>query len=304
MYLCGPHGAHGGLSPWAPSPFVDHGRDSVRYKCSEQYVMATKALVNDNPRLRAKILANGDDPKLCRALGREIAPFDEEEWARVREDVVLRANFLKFSQNEALRHMLLGTGDLILVEASPWDRIWGIGISVDEALAGKPWKGTNLLGIALMKTRKMLAEGGVPGTPSKTAPPQPRRKKRKPAVADPAHLAYVVEVLANDAAHKPTPCDWELHNNDSCFRHKKTKRVVECAGQDGGALLDAKELIVRATQPGKLEAVEAKRRKQHAERSRSHLLLPPMRLPRPDGGGGPKGLAGGYIARGGRGELY
>lgn len=73
-----------------------------------------------------------------------------------KNGIVVLGNFLKFAQNENLRKWLIDTYDRQLVEALPYDRIWGIGISVRDAEMGKEWKGHNLLGKALMEVRKKL----------------------------------------------------------------------------------------------------------------------------------------------------
>ena len=73
---------------------------------------------------------------------------------------MIEGNYLKFSQNPHLRNYLINTGNRILVEASPYDRIWGIGISEKDAVQETPnnWRGLNLLGFALMEVRDRLQE--------------------------------------------------------------------------------------------------------------------------------------------------
>ena len=98
------------------------------------------------------------DPKEMKALGRMITPFDEVTWAKHREEIVYLGNLYKFEQNGELKKLLMGTGDLILVEASPRDRIWGIGFKEDRAMAEKERWGLNLLGKALMRVREEFAK--------------------------------------------------------------------------------------------------------------------------------------------------
>ncbi|WP_431217369.1 NADAR family protein [Puia sp. P3] len=79
-------------------------------------------------------------------------------WDKHKFDLVVAGNYHKFSQNEQIREFLLASGDKVLVEASPRDRIWGIGMGGDNPAAGIPskWKGENLLGFALMEVREKL----------------------------------------------------------------------------------------------------------------------------------------------------
>lgn len=91
-------------------------------------------------------------------LGRKACDYDDEVWKEKRFDVVVKGNIAKFSQNEKLLDSLLSTGDKILVEASPKDTVWGIGLdeSSSEAIQPLKWIGENLLGFALMEVRDIL----------------------------------------------------------------------------------------------------------------------------------------------------
>ena len=91
-------------------------------------------------------------------LGREVANFDARVWEAARAGIVFDGNYAKFSQKPALRKFLLATGERIIVEASPVDRIWGVGLASDNARIADPatWDGLNLLGFALMKVRTAL----------------------------------------------------------------------------------------------------------------------------------------------------
>jgi ribA/ribD-fused uncharacterized protein len=86
--------------------------------------------------------------------------FDEEIWTRERFGIVVEGSVHKFAADEELRAFLLGTGERVLVEASPVDRVWGIGLAADDAAAEDPerWRGPNLLGFALMAARERLRE--------------------------------------------------------------------------------------------------------------------------------------------------
>jgi ribA/ribD-fused uncharacterized protein len=143
------------LSQWYEAPFE---ADGVRYRTAEHFMMAAKAcLFHDSGRLD-KIL-NAGNPGAAKAFGREVAGFDNKTWTRHRFDAVCQANLLKFSQHPALGEFLLRTGEQVLVEASPKDRIWGIGLSASDPQADNPncWRGSNLLGFALMSVRHRLA---------------------------------------------------------------------------------------------------------------------------------------------------
>jgi ribA/ribD-fused uncharacterized protein len=136
--------------------------DGVRYPTAEHFMMAEKARLFGDDEVRALILeARG--PKEAKDLGRQVRNFDERVWGEARFRLVVAGNLAKFSQNAELGNYLLGTRDRVLVEASPSDRIWGIGLAADSAKAMDPgqWLGLNLLGFALMETRQRLREEKV-----------------------------------------------------------------------------------------------------------------------------------------------
>ena len=91
-------------------------------------------------------------------MGRLVKNYQDDIWIEHRYQIVLRENLEKFSQNVELKQFLLNTSNKVIVEASPYDKIWGIGLSADDENAEKPlqWKGLNLLGFALMGVRKQL----------------------------------------------------------------------------------------------------------------------------------------------------
>ena len=144
------------LSQWYESAFV---LDGVNYPTAEHYMMASKAkLFNDHESL-ANILAS-QTPAEAKKLGRAVKNFDGEIWQRHAFDIVVQANIAKFSQNPELKAFLQTTGERILVEASPLDTIWGIGLGQDNPKAQDPqtWHGENLLGFALMQARSMMLQ--------------------------------------------------------------------------------------------------------------------------------------------------
>lgn len=142
------------FSQWYPSIFKKEG---VVYKTAEHFMMAEKARLFGSEKLVTEILA-AKDPGKAKALGRKVTGFKDEIWSKEKLRIVTEANFLKFSQNKALKDYLLGTNEQILVEASPVDRIWGIGMAQDHEQIENPykWKGENLLGFALMEVRDLL----------------------------------------------------------------------------------------------------------------------------------------------------
>ncbi|EAE3610166.1 hypothetical protein BJM33_11010 [Listeria monocytogenes] len=131
--------------------------DGVEYNCAEQFMMAEKAKLFNDMEMREKILT-AKHPKQAKDFGRLIRGFQEDIWLKNRFNIVMRANQAKFSQNEELKKFLMQTKKRILVEASPVDKIWGIGMAADNKNVENPlyWKGLNLLGFALMAVRDEL----------------------------------------------------------------------------------------------------------------------------------------------------
>ena len=144
------------LSQWYQSLFIV---DGVTYATAEHWMMAKKALLFGDEEIFQKIIA-AEKPAVAKALGREVRNFDADTWNQAAYTIVVEGNQHKFTQNEALKNFLLTTKDKVLVEASPADAIWGIGLSQDAADAMNPfrWPGTNLLGFALMEVRDNLKE--------------------------------------------------------------------------------------------------------------------------------------------------
>ena len=142
------------LSQWYQCPFVVEGQ---YYNCTEQYMMAEKARIFGDVAIRAKILA-ASDPSVIKKLGRLVSNFDAEVWDEKCIEVVYNGNLNKFGQNKKLKEYLLSTGKSTFVEASPYDKIWGVGKSVDEEDINIPhfWKGENRLGFILMEVRETL----------------------------------------------------------------------------------------------------------------------------------------------------
>ncbi|MEU5169494.1 NADAR family protein [Streptomyces mutomycini] len=145
------------LSQWWPAPFTV---DSVTYASAEHWMMAGKARLFGDAEAEARAVAAGS-PAAAKEVGRLVRGFDDGLWARERFALVVAGSVHKFGQDPALRGYLLGTGERVLVEASPMDRIWGIGLTKDDPRTADPasWRGLNLLGFALMEARARLRAG-------------------------------------------------------------------------------------------------------------------------------------------------
>lgn len=142
------------LSQWAETPFEVAG---VNYPTAEHWMMAEKARLFGDLEMEGRILA-APHPREVKALGRQVRGFSDARWCEAREGIVLTGSLAKFRQDPELREFLLGTGERVLVEASPWDRVWGIGLRAEQPAALDPaqWRGLNLLGQALMAARAQL----------------------------------------------------------------------------------------------------------------------------------------------------
>ena len=150
------------LSQWWPAPFMV---DGVYYPTAEHFMMAGKARLFGDTEIGERVLA-ARTPGEAKALGRQVRAFNQATWEEHRFDIVVAGNTAKFGQNPPLRDYLLGTGDRVLVEASPVDRIWGIGLAARDPRAFDPhhWQGLNLLGFALMRVRAVLGSAEAPTT--------------------------------------------------------------------------------------------------------------------------------------------
>ncbi|MFF0742021.1 NADAR family protein [Streptomyces sp. NPDC004111] len=143
------------FSQWWESPFTV---DGVRYATAEHWMMARKAVLFGDEEARAAALA-ASSPAAAKKAGRLVRGFDDTVWERERYAIVVEGSVHKFRQHPDLGTYLRGTGSRVLVEASPLDRIWGIGLAADDPRAEDParWRGLNLLGFALMDARERLA---------------------------------------------------------------------------------------------------------------------------------------------------
>lgn len=150
---------YGCLSQWYKGYDGHFMLEGTIYFCAEQAMMAAKArYFKDFKSLRA-IIAENHSPRRVKELGRGVENFDPHEWEEIAFDTVVQINLAKFSQNDRLKAILLSTKRAMLAEASPHDRIWGIGLDASDPKAHNPdeWQGSNLLGVALMQVRDTLA---------------------------------------------------------------------------------------------------------------------------------------------------
>ena len=146
------------FSQWWEQAFVAEGET---FATAEHFMMVRKArLFGDEEAARQILRAAG--PQEAKSLGRGVRGFSEETWLAHREEIVFAGNLAKFGQDAAMRECLLETGDAVLVEASPRDTIWGIGLGKDNpsAVNSAKWRGLNLLGFALVKVRERLRSEG------------------------------------------------------------------------------------------------------------------------------------------------
>ncbi|MBP0905878.1 NADAR family protein [Mariniflexile gromovii] len=146
------------FSQWYESKFKVNG---VEYQTAEHFMMAEKALLFKDKDIYEQIIKSSKAGKV-KELGRKVKNFNQRIWEENRFEIVVRGNFHKFSQNPKLSEFLKNTNERILVEASPVDNIWGIGLAQNNEDAENPyfWNGLNLLGYALMETRDIINKIG------------------------------------------------------------------------------------------------------------------------------------------------
>lgn len=149
-------GASDPFSNWHPAPFTFRG---IQFAQTEQFMMYCKArLFGDTE--AAEAILKSPDPKANKAAGRKVRGFVEETWQANARRYVYIGNRAKYLQNPHLLQALIDTAPTRLVEASPYDRIWGIGLKADDPRSLDPtqWQGTNWLGDVLTRLRDDLIE--------------------------------------------------------------------------------------------------------------------------------------------------
>lgn len=149
---------HGPFSQWYPSKFTV---ENITFNCAEQYMMGNKAALFDDQHIYTKIMT-ANNPSDQKRFGRAVRNFDAERWDAVAKKVVYVGNRHKFTDNPDLMKLLLGTAGTTLVEASPYDRIWGIGLAESDprAKSRSTWLGTNWLGEVLTELRDDFIKNG------------------------------------------------------------------------------------------------------------------------------------------------
>lgn len=152
VYFFSPTAEHGWMSNWSAHPVRMNERE---FRTAEHAFAHAKAeLMGDAE--TARLVTRAASCAAAKALGRRVAPWDEALWVREREGVMLRVLRAKLRSNPDLEAMLRATGDRAIAEASPHDRIWGIGLRRENAERGEKWRGKNLLGKAWERAREEL----------------------------------------------------------------------------------------------------------------------------------------------------
>lgn len=134
--------------------------DGIHFNTAEQCMMYGKAMLFGDVEIAQKVLTV-KHPRDQKALGRQVKNFIPEVWEREAKNIVYKANYAKFTQNENLKKFLLDTKGTTLVEASPTDVIWGIGMDENDPkrFDRSEWRGTNWLGEVLTQLREDLLSG-------------------------------------------------------------------------------------------------------------------------------------------------
>lgn len=142
------------LSQWHIVEFTVMG---VTYNCCEQYMMTQKAILMKDSE-SAKVILEEKNPAMHQKLGRKIKNFDQKLWDKNKYTIVLTGNLARFTQSQKCRELLLATGDKEICESSPYDLVWGCGLSQEDPriLDKNNWRGENLLGMILTQVREVI----------------------------------------------------------------------------------------------------------------------------------------------------
>lgn len=154
----------GHFSEWYPTSFKDD--KGTVFVTVEQYKTYHKALLMGDKKTASKVLQT-DNPKEHKALGRSVENWNPTLWNKHAEAICFQGNLLKFKQNSRLAHWLNKTDELRLVNANPYDCVWGIGLEMEDkrVLDPRAWRGQNRLGTVLMRVRTELRRLGILGSP-------------------------------------------------------------------------------------------------------------------------------------------
>ena len=152
----------GYFSQWYYSPIMVN---YILFNRNEQFMMACKAKLFQDEEIYEKIMVSRNAAKQ-KQLGREVRNFELRIWNQHAKDIVTVANYAKFTQNHEIKKLLLDTGDRTIVEASPTDQVWGIGLHETHPDAEDPskWNGANWLGECIMNARRLIREDREPDT--------------------------------------------------------------------------------------------------------------------------------------------
>lgn len=159
------------FSNWHPSTFTFVGR---KFNCSEQYMMYAKAFLFGDMEALERIMATRD-PREQKAIGRQVKGYDDRVWKAQARDLMLPGLVGKFEQNPEIDDVLVGSAPMLIVEAAPDDRLWGVGLAAEDSriLDKSQWLGSNWLGEVLMQARDIrVRDRQARPSPSSAAPAQ------------------------------------------------------------------------------------------------------------------------------------
>ncbi|GIZ46861.1 hypothetical protein CKM354_000997000 [Cercospora kikuchii] len=158
VFFWKPTQTHGYLGQWHMSSFTDPSNNQT-FNCAEQYMMYHKAILFNDLDIALQIMQT-NSPRQHKSLGAKVKNFNDKVWNKEKGNIVENGNWLKFTQSEQLKAWLLSTGESELIEASPFDRIWGIGFTAEDAVkVERSLWGENLLGKVLTRVRNRLRAG-------------------------------------------------------------------------------------------------------------------------------------------------
>lgn len=152
IYFWRPYESYGQFSNWSNHPITENG---ITFKTAEHYIMYRKAKCMNDESILNQII-DAKTPDLAKKLGRKVKNWDEAKWTEHREKIMFDTLLLKVNQNTEVKDLLIKTGDSIIAEASPYDSIWGTGVSKENSKGPESWKGLNLLGKTWTKVRATI----------------------------------------------------------------------------------------------------------------------------------------------------